>query len=233
MLHRMEWGTRLKNKLDELKWSGPDLARAMGRPDDKALIESIGKYVLNKVKQPRGTAMADIATAIGMTESELRTGSRLTTSDKESDTGRNFRDNARMGGAVLLSHRIPVYGHAMGGKHGEFVLNGNQIADVLAPASLANVKDAYAVYIVGSSMEPRYSAGEVAFIHPGMPVKKGDYVVAQIATDENSAPLAFVKRFVSFDDRRLKLEQLNPKKTLEFPKAKVVSVHLVWMAGRE
>jgi phage repressor protein C with HTH and peptisase S24 domain len=139
--------------------------------------------------------------------------------------------NARLGEAVSLTTTIPVYGQAMGGKYGEFVLNGNKVADVLAPASLQGVVGAYAVYIAGSSMEERYFAGEVAYVHPGLPVKKNDFVVAQIATEEGAAPLAFVKRFISFDDRRLKLQQLNPKKFIEFPRRLVVSVHRILMAG--
>lgn len=141
--------------------------------------------------------------------------------------------NARLGGAVLLTHKIPVYGQAMGGRYGEFALNGNKVADILAPASLNDVEGAYAVYIAGSSMEPRYYAGEVAFIHPRKPVNKGHFVVAQIATTEGEAPLAFVKRFVSMDDKRLKLEQFNPRKFLEFPRKLVVSVHRILMAGDE
>lgn len=148
------------------------------------------------------------------------------------DTKQNTPSNARVGDAVSLTTTIPVYGQAMGGKHGEFVLNGNKVADILAPVSLHGVANAYAVYIAGNSMEDRYFAGEVAFIHPGLPVKRGDFVVAQIAAEEGSPPLAFVKRFISLDDRRLRLQQLNPKKFLEFPKRLVVSIHLILMAGR-
>ena len=148
------------------------------------------------------------------------------------DIASDYTSNARLGDAVVMHTTIPVYGQAMGGKHGEFVLNGNKVADILAPASLQGVTNAYAVYIAGNSMEERYFAGEVAFVHPGLPVKRGDFVVAQIADEEGSPPLAFVKRFISFDDRRLRLQQLNPKKFLEFPRRLVVSVHLILMAGR-
>lgn len=156
----------------------------------------------------------------------------LTNLSRETDIRPIIDSNAQIGGAVSLTTKIPVYGHAMGGKYGEFILNGNKVADILAPASLDGVNGAYAVYIAGTSMEPRYFAGEVAFIHPSLAIKKGDFVVAQIASDEGSAPFAYVKRFVSFDERRLKLEQLNPRRFLEFPKKQVVSVHLILMAGR-
>jgi phage repressor protein C with HTH and peptisase S24 domain len=108
--------------------------------------------------------------------------------------------NATVGAGVKFASWIPVYGHAVGGKDGEFILNGNQVTEVLAPASLSSVPGAYAVYVVGDSMD-------------------------------DNVPHAYIKRFVSQDAKRLRLEQYNPKKMLEFPAAKVVSVHRIIMGG--
>jgi phage repressor protein C with HTH and peptisase S24 domain len=139
--------------------------------------------------------------------------------------------NATVAGGVRIATWIPVYGHAVGGKDGEFILNGNKVTEVLAPASLSSVPDAYAVYVVGDSMEPRYFAGETVFVNPRLPISRGAFVVAQIAVNAEEAPHAYVKRFVSQDARRLRLEQYHPKKVLEFPAAKVVSVHRIIMSG--
>ena len=81
--------------------------------------------------------------------------------------------NATLAGGVKITTWIPAYGHAVGGKDGEFILNGNQVTEVLAPASLSSVPDAYAVYVVGDSMEPRYFAGEVVFVNPRLPIGRG------------------------------------------------------------
>jgi phage repressor protein C with HTH and peptisase S24 domain len=232
----MKWGTRLRHKLDDLGWSLPKLASEMGRPNDAALIESLGKYVNDRVENPRGSMMRDIARAVGMTEIELRTGNNSGRLDIHSRNGRAAGDTATMGGAVTLTRKIPIYGQAMGGRHGEFPLNGNRITDILAPASLDGVVEAYAVYVAGTSMEPRYFAGEAVFVHPKLAYSKGDFVVAQIRPDDReddgTPPLAYVKRYISMDARRLRLEQLNPKKILEFPARRVVSIHLIIMAGR-
>jgi phage repressor protein C with HTH and peptisase S24 domain len=141
--------------------------------------------------------------------------------------------NARLGGGVTIATWIPVYGHAVGGKDGEFILNGNKVTEVLAPASLSSIPDAYAVYVVGDSMEPRYFAGETVFVNPRLPISKGAFVVAQIAAGPESAPHAYVKRFVSQDAGRLRLEQYHPRKILEFPTPKVVSVHRIIMSGEK
>lgn len=127
--------------------------------------------------------------------------------------------------------RIPVYGQAIGGPDGRFVLNGNNLFDVLAPASLSGVSTAYAVMVVGDSMEPRYHSGEVAYVHPGLPVRRGDYVVAQIVEDEHEPPSAYVKQFVSLTENGLTLEQLNPKRSLKFSRPTVKSVHRIILAG--
>jgi phage repressor protein C with HTH and peptisase S24 domain len=125
---------------------------------------------------------------------------------------------------------IPVYGHAVGGKDGEFVLKGNQVSEVLAPPNLSHVPDAYAVYVVGDSMEPRYFAGETVFVNPRLPISRGSFVVAQISKGEEAEPRAYVKRFVSQDAKRLRLEQYSPKKILEFPSSAVVAIHRIIMS---
>jgi phage repressor protein C with HTH and peptisase S24 domain len=125
---------------------------------------------------------------------------------------------------------IPVYGQAMGGYDGRFVLNGNKIADIPTPHSLAGVPEAYAVYIVGDSMEPRFFAGETAYVHPHLPVRRGDFVVVQFHPEEateGEPPCAYVKCLVSFDQKRLKLSQLHPPKEIELPTNRVVSIHKI------
>jgi phage repressor protein C with HTH and peptisase S24 domain len=139
--------------------------------------------------------------------------------------------NGELGGPARFGARIPAYGQAVGGRDGEFILNGNRIVDVLAPPSLQGVPDAYAVYVVGDSMEPRYFAGEAVFVNPRLPVRRGDFVVAQIAVADDAPPHAYIKRFVARDSRILRLEQFNPKKALAFPVRRVISVHRIIMGG--
>jgi hypothetical protein len=141
------------------------------------------------------------------------------------------RSNAAGLRPMPMAGTVPAFGVAVGGPDGKFVLNGNKIADILAPPRLAAVPDAYAVYVVGESMEPRYFPGEALFVHPRLPVRKGDFVVAQIAADEGEPPEAYVKRFLSRDHKLLRLEQFNPRKIMKFPASRIVSLHRIIMAG--
>lgn len=140
--------------------------------------------------------------------------------------------NAMIGEKVTEAGRkIPVYGQAVGGVDGEFLMNGNKLFDVLCPPSISPAANAYAVQISGESMEPRYFDGEIAFIDPKRRVQKGDFVVAQVQFEEHGPPLAYVKRFLRHNANELVLEQFNPAKELRFPHENVVSVHFVAMAG--
>jgi phage repressor protein C with HTH and peptisase S24 domain len=85
--------------------------------------------------------------------------------------------------------------------------------------------------VVGTSMEPRYFAGEAVFVNPRLPVRVGDFVVAQIAADEGEPPLAYVKRYVGQNDKSIRLEQLNPGKKLTFATDRIVSIHRIVMSG--
>ncbi len=130
------------------------------------------------------------------------------------------------------SGRMPVYGHAVGGDDGAFQMNGELIDMIAAPPSLHRVTGAYAIYVIGDSMEPRYFEGETLFINPKLPPIKGKFVVVQVRPDdEDTAPLAYVKQFVSWTRTTLTLEQYNPKKSIEFPTSRVISVHRVVLGG--
>lgn len=140
--------------------------------------------------------------------------------------------NAIMGDKLNSAGRmIPLYGQAVGGQDGEFVLNGNKLADIVAPPSLKPEKGAYAVTVAGESMEPRYFDGEVVFVDPEKRVRKGDFVVAQIHLDEHKPPLAYVKRLVRWNQNELVLSQFNPTKELRFEGKDVASVHFIVMGG--
>lgn len=154
--------------------------------------------------------------------------------DTKSDTGSPIFDppNATVGDKVEgLGRRIPVYGQAVGGVDGEFLMNGTVLYEVMAPPVISHISGAYAVAVSGSSMEPRYEDGEICFVDPKRRVKRGDYVIAQIRQEEHGPLLAYVKRFVRQNTIELVLEQFNPPKELRFASNCVHSVHFIALAG--
>lgn len=140
--------------------------------------------------------------------------------------------NAVVGAKITTSGpMIPVYGSAVGGLDGEFEMNGSLLYEIMAPPSLAPVKNAYAVQVVGDSMEPRYFDGEVVFVDPTRRVKRGDFVIVQVRREEEGPLLAYVKRFIRHNVNELILEQYNPAKELRFNSNEVHSVHFIVMGG--
>lgn len=118
---------------------------------------------------------------------------------------------------------LPIMGMALGGNdHGIFDLNGHVIDRVERPALLSDVPDAYAVYMRGSSMLPKYDDGQLLYINPHKPCRPGDYVVCEF-TDHR----ALVKRFVRRDGKHVTFEQFEPRQELVFDAASILHIHKI------
>jgi phage repressor protein C with HTH and peptisase S24 domain len=156
----------------------------------------------------------------------------LTIPKRYQQTSESFEQNARLGEPVRGFAKIPVRGQGMGDNDGYLIFTKQKLGEVLAPPGLTDVPDAYAVYVVGDTMLERYQHGEVVYVHPYLPVRKNDDCVIHIDAGDGGPPHGFVKRFVSMDEKTLKVRQLNPQKTLTFPRNKVLHVHRIVMSGR-
>lgn len=140
--------------------------------------------------------------------------------------------NARIEQKSMSGWReVPVYGQAVAGEDGEFLMNGNILFTALAPPSVVAVSNAYGVRVAGVSMEPRYYDGEVVFVDPSRIPRAGDFVVVQVKTDEHGELWGFVKRYVRRNTKELVLSQFNPEKELRFPNDQVASCHVIVMGG--
>jgi len=126
---------------------------------------------------------------------------------------------------AISSRSIPLYGAAEGGVGVEITDVSAPIDQIEAPSFLASVTDGYAVYITGSSMEPRFRSGEIAFVHPHKPVRAGDDVIVQIESDGKRH--AVIKQFKRFDDDAVVLAQHNPEKEITYQKSEVSALHSV------
>jgi len=133
--------------------------------------------------------------------------------------------------SLISQDKVPVYGLAVGGEDGRFEFNGQIVDQVFRPPVLANVANAYAVFVSGESMEPRYFAGETVYVHPGKPVRKGHFVVVQVRGEEGHPPSGYVKQFVAWTPSRLILRQFNPDQEMTFERDEVISVHRIVFSG--
>jgi phage repressor protein C with HTH and peptisase S24 domain len=127
--------------------------------------------------------------------------------------------------ASSLPLDVPVYGTAVGGEDADFEMNGDVIDRVRRPAGLANAKNAFALYVVGTSMSPRYDEGDLIFVHPGRPPVGGcDVVVELHAEDERGRNKALLKTYRGKTPNHLLLSQLNPCSDFDIPLDQVKQV---------
>jgi phage repressor protein C with HTH and peptisase S24 domain len=192
---------RLKILLAEREMSARDLAEKLGKQP-----HTIRRYIRQE-SQPRVSLANQIAEILECTMAEV-----VGYEEKNLD-------------APPGRKTLPIYGAAQGGE-------GFDITDVSAPIDAMPVPEllqacptAYAVYVSGESMAPRYLAGEKLFVHPGIPVAGGDFVVIQFS-DQNTRH-AVVKRFISTSDETVMVEQFNPQKKISYPRATVEHVHKI------
>ena len=220
----------IKELREELKLSQADLAEAVGTSQPQIKRLENGERKLTKEWAERLSVPLKVAPDILIfgKAPESPVGHQLP------NLGSTFFElpNAVIRDKVEgLGRKIPVYGQAVGGIDGEFLMNGSVLYEVMAPPVLSEVSGAYAIQVSGESMSPRYEDGEVCYVDPKRRVKKGDYVIAQIRLEEHGPILAYVKKFVRHNSIELVLEQFNPPKELRFPASAVETVHYIALAG--
>jgi SOS-response transcriptional repressor LexA len=135
---------------------------------------------------------------------------------------------------VTTNKMLPVLGMAVGGEDGKYIFNGSIIDYVACPPSLEYVTGAYAVYIDGESMYPRFKAGETVWVHPGKTARRGDDVIVQIkpTDDDGSPPWGYVKEYVGRQGNQLVLRQYNPAIEIKFDVDEVLTTHPIVLAGK-
>ncbi len=101
---------------------------------------------------------------------------------------------------------IPVYGAARGGGDQEMHLDGRPIDWVLRPPFLRNVRQAYAMQVLGDSMRPMYRAGQLLYVNPFRVARPEMGVVIY---KRNGAVL--VKELVRRTAARLVVQEYQPK----------------------
>jgi len=201
-------GDRVRERRLALKLSQPQLAKKAG----------ITYQAIQQLEAGGGSKhLVAIARALGVTAEWLADG----------------MGPAPKGGAnqKALAEKLKVLGMAQCGPDGWSLWNGDVIDLIDRPASLAGVPNAYAVYVVGASMEPRYHPGEVVHIHPGRPVDVGAYVLVQRRGKAGEPPLAVIKRLAKRTPSKITLEQFNPPKMFDIKTGDIVSIHRVVGSG--
>lgn len=157
-------------------------------------------------------------------------------------------NNAREADGTLFRHRsnpmdVPVWGSAEGAEYcpdldepGTCVettaLMPDEIIDhIRRPIGIAEKRNVYALFVVGTSMEPRYMDGEPIFVDPGRNPAIGDHVVLQLVAPDGDGGDRIVRAMVKKLERRTAdyyvLAQYEPRMTFKVAKTNVAAMHRV------
>lgn len=107
---------------------------------------------------------------------------------------------------------------------------GETITYARRPYGIAPDVKVYALYVSGSSMEPRYRAGDPLFVDAKRPPSIGDDVIVQLlrpAGDEQEIAAGLIKTLVKRTGSYLELEQYHPAIRFKVPMERVASIHRV------
>jgi phage repressor protein C with HTH and peptisase S24 domain len=226
-------GSWFTQALERVGASQADLARHL------RLAPSAVSRMLKGERQMKPLEIAHTASFLGVAQDEvLRHIVEGTTSAIAADAPRRRRGRPPSAGSSSLgaapsnlprgTDQIPIRSGARGGTDQEMFLEDGPIGYTPRPASLGGVRSAYAIYMVGDSMQPRYEPGWLLHVNPFKPPTRGRDVVVY---KEGQAVL--IKQFVGWEGDTLILRQLNPPTTLQIPRDQVRECHLVVGADQE
>src|SRR5487761_781520 len=211
--------------LERVGASQADLARAL------QLAPSAVSRMLRGERQMKPVEQAKIVAFLGVTPEEVL--NHLTESPTPATTlaeaprrGRG-RPAAAGSGPLQIGDRIPIRSGGRGGNDQAMFLQ-DEVGYTPRPANLGGVRAAYAIYMVGDSMQPRYEQGWLLHVNPFKPPTRGrDAVVYK------QGQIVLIKQFVGWEGDALVLRQFNPPDTLRIPRAEVRECHLVVGADQE
>lgn len=141
---------------------------------------------------------------------------------------------------------LPIFGTALGhqlhiAEDGIYVDqmtvdHGEPLRYIQRPPRLAAVRDAYAVYIEGDSMYPRFKQGELAVVDPRRKVQIGDDVIVQLIGDHDDdgngrVVCVMVKELVRRSGSFVELRQFNPDITFRVDVLKIADMHPIMPIG--
>ena len=207
------------NALERAGHTQADLARHLGLPP------SAVSRMLRGERQVKLLEAVQIAQFLGVPQEEVSRRAGDPDAPPPPETGRRGRPPRTPGPYALPSRQetMPIRSGARGGgSEREMFLQDGPIGYTPRPANLAGIRDAYAIYMTGESMEPRYTQGWLLHVNPFKPPVRGRDVVVY-KTDH----AVLIKQFVGWKDDALVLRQLNPDETLRIPRDEVVECHLI------
>ena len=224
----MDLKERIKNSRIAAKMTQEELARAVGKTRNAVTQWESG------ASRPRLNTLEKIAEALEVSVDWLLTGNTPNVAGAETTRTNSEMSDVKFNNSTLpprqyMPQDVPVMGTAAcNSDNGSFKLDTSIIDYVHRPPALLMTKDIYALYVEGDTMEPRFKAGDLVFVHPRKPVRIGDSVVVQIAKTIDEPIASMIAVMAKRTSHDVFLQKYNPEKIINFDNANIVSIHKIF-----
>lgn len=212
--------TWLHQMLQRAGASQADLARHLG------LAASAISRMTSGERQVKAIEVPHIAAFLGVSQEEVLRHALTEGAAAPAEPARRGRPprsaSPGLGASSPASDQVPIKSAGRGGTDQQMFLEDGPIGYTPRPANLNGVRDAYAIYMIGDSMEPRYEQGWLLHVNPFKPPTRGRDVVVY-----KRGQAVLIKQFVGWQGDHLVLRQLNPDETFRVPRADIVECHLI------
>lgn len=121
---------------------------------------------------------------------------------------------------------LPVIGSVKGGSDGFYFNEGEAKEFVERPANLRGAFNAFALYVDGDSMEPRYFAGELLYVNPNRPLTKNCFVAVELSDGQG-----LIKQYLRRNDEEIVLHQFNPARDIMLKAVDVKRIYRITGSG--
>lgn len=168
------------------------------RLNDQGYKFVLSMPTLKKIEEKTGISYAQFIAGNAVPEDAART--------------RGQAINFVPGDDVVVSGRrnlLPIFSGAVGGS-GKLIISSDFVDHMAMPAALAGVSGAYGLIIDGSSMNPEYWEGDVAWVNPHLKPSRGRNHIFFHTPPGGEDAEAIIKRLNGWNDREWDLEQWNP-----------------------
>ena len=218
---------RIYDRIREILETTPGLTQ-------KGLAERMGlnPAAINRMLYGRRNIMAEeiptienyLGVRLELSAPEVSSNVEYRQDNHASASRRGFSDvPARVLEGVSPAQLVPVYGYVEGSMQKGLNLSDSNVVDWIArhPAQQGAV-NAFAVYVLSNSMEPRYFQGELVYIHPGRPPEMNRDCIIEMKNGD-----AFLRRFLHQSEEKICVAQFNPLQEKEFSKQDIKAIYAV------
>ena len=209
-----------------------------------ANLASVNRSVFQDARKRNNLTMDTLdrlLSAIGVSLGDFEAGAPIAESIKEPSIDEVLSSTTSHREGNLGSYDpVKVLGTAIGHEH-QFDADGAMIYVEMTeidlaetvnyiqrPSAIALRKDIYALYVAGTSMQPRYDPGDPIFVDPHQHPSMHDDVIVQLRDEMSDHVIcALIKTLVKRSGSYIDLQQYNPPRIFRIPMERVARIQRV------